>query len=708
MSSFPPAVPKPAAPGPTQTALANTRAAYVNVRNGPGTNYRDIGDIYKNTVVVYYPNTRTSDGWVWTEQNQLTGWVATSVVTFEPIQSPPPGPRPQPTPYDGKSAVWHWKGDVLAEISIEEVAQTIKRVAPYVTEVFVKTNDYTPRTGARWQGYWDSDRALAIDGPASIDKWVQVLGRYGLNFHAWCVVRGLDVTAETNLIVQACLRPGVRSMILDVEPYEGFWSGGRAGIRPYMLRIRRQIPGSFHIGMSIDPRAHHYASIFPEEWSPFVNSVHPQVYWVTFRKTPDAALTEAFNVWKGYGKPIIPVLQGDASAQEIQVAHTLSVQVHQAPGVSWWRMGVIGPAQWQALNRPITPGTPEPDDPTVPPDQYGEEIVIRPTDNRFAKGSYTGKNEFSSFTGTWGWTVFYKPTVTQRSLVWAQWSPILPRSGKYEVAAFIPNRHATTKQARYKIHGIKNATTQVSVDVDQSKYFNQWVPLGIFEFDKGAVNAGAVFLNDLTYESGLEIGFDAMRWREIVEGGSPGDEPDEVPAGFADGYDSPVGTLAERRTGTVWPGSWVDASPFGRLYFVGTPNEAYHTGADLNLPADADRHAAVYAVASGVVVYASRLPVWGNVIVIKHDPLYPSGKVLYGRYAHVEEMIVRVGQRVRRGEQICRVGNAFGVYAYHLHFDLSPTTILETQPQHWPGKNYTELIRHYIDPREFIMANRPR
>lgn len=701
MSSFPPPVPKPASPGPAQTAIITTRAAYVNVRTGPGTQYQDIGDIYNNTIVVYYPNTRTASGWVWTEQGQQAGWVATSVATFEHIQAPPPQPRPQPTPYDGKVAVWHWKGDVLAENTIDEFAQTIKRYAPHVTEIFVKTSDYTARTGARWQGQWDTKRALAIDGPASIDKWVQTLGRYGLNFHAWCVVRGLDVIAETNLIVQACLRPGVRSMILDVEPYEGFWSGGRAGIRPYMLRIRQQIPGSFHIGMSVDPRAHHFASIYPQEWFPFVNSVHPQVYWVTFRKTPSDALAEAFNVWGGYGRPIVPVLQGDSPVGEMQVAHNLSVQRHQAPGLSWWRMGVIGPAQWPGVNIPISPGTPDPEPPPPPP-QPGEEIVIRPTDNGFARGSYTGKNEFLSFTGTWGWTVYYKPTSLQRSEVWAQWSPSLSKSGKYEVAAFVPSRHATTLRARYKIHGVKNAGTEVVVEVDQSRYFNQWVSLGIFDFDKGTINAGAVFLNDLTYESGREIAFDAMRWREIVEGG-----PGEVPFGYADGFDSPVGTLAERRSDKVWPGAWYDASPFGTLYFAGTPNEAYHTGADLNLPGDADRHTPVYASASGVVVFASRLPVWGNVIIIKHDPLYTSRVVMYGRYAHIEDMIVQVGQRVERGQQIARVGNAFGQWAYHLHFDLSPTSILESQPQHWPGRNYTTLIQNYVNPRVFIQQNRP-
>ena len=177
---------------------------------------------------------------------------------------------------------------------------------------------------------------------------------------------------------------------------------------------------------------------------------------------------------------------------------------------------------------------------------------------------------------------------------------------------------------------------------------------------------------------------------------------------LADGFDAPVGTLEQRRTDKVWPGSWYDASPFGKLYFVGTPSEAYHTGADLNLPRDADAHTPVYSPASGVVIYAARLPVWGNVIIIRHDPLTSGGVVLYSRLAHVEDMIVKVGQRVARGQQVCKVGNAFGVYAYHLHFDLSPTTILEVEPNHWPAKKYDAMFRNYIDPKEWIANNRPK
>jgi murein DD-endopeptidase MepM/ murein hydrolase activator NlpD len=697
-------VPKPASAGSARTAIAITQGGFINIRNGPSTRYRDVGDLLRNTIVAYYPASRTGDGWVWVEQFGRSGWVSLNVVSFEDIDSQPPTTR-TPTPYDGRIGLWHWRGDSIAENTIDELAQNIKRYAPLVKAIMVKTSDWTPTTGAQWMGFWDSKRNLAIDGPASIDRWVSTLARYGLEFHAWCVPRGGDPIAESSLIVQACLRPGVRSMILDVEPYDGYWIGGQAGVRPFMTRVRRAIPGAFHVGMTVDPRSQHYESIYPLEWFPFVNSIHPQTYWEIFRDTPEEALAESYGVWGNYGRPIIPLLQGDADVRQMQEAHVLATQRHKATGVSWWRIGVMGAAELQAINQPISISTP----PTQPPPSngYDAEIVINPQNSSFSIFSYTGQQEFQSFAGTWGWTVYYKQTEAQRSRVAASWTPKLQRSGNYEISAFIPSRNASTRNARYKIHGVRGSRGELVVSVNQQQYRNGWATLGVFDIDANAINAGTVFLNDLTGESGFQIAFDAVRWRHVADGTlPPGTGSGGIP--LADGFDSPVGTADERRSNKVWPGDWLDASPFGQLYFIGTPAEAYHTGADLNRPADRDRLAPVYACASGVVIFAASLPVWGNVIIIKHDPLTPGGTVMYSRSAHVENMQVRVGDRVTRGQQISLVGNASGRFAYHLHFDLSPTTILETNPEHWPARKRDELFRHYIDPRVFIQNNRPR
>lgn len=705
MSVFPTPVAKPSTSGQGQLAIARTPSPYVNLRNGPGTNYRDVGDIRNNTVVVYYPASRTRDGWLWLEQSTIGGWVSSSVITFENIAAPVPVPPQQVTPYDGKIAIWHWKGDVLPENTIDDVARNIKAVAPNVSQIWVKICDATERSGAQWQGYWDTKRSLAIDGPQSIDRWVQSLAKYGMEFHAWCVPKGSHTEAETNIIIQACTRPGVKSLILDVEPYAGFWQGGRDGVRPYMTRIRRALPGTFHIGMSVDPRKHHYDGIFPAEWFPFVSSIHPQDYWGTFRRTPEDVLRETYEVWGSYGRPIIPVLDSDADPAEMATAVTLATQRHRARGLSWWRLGTVTPAGWRAITQPISVGKPNPTPPPLP-DNIGNEQVIKPEDAGFASGSYTGQQEFQNFQTIWGWKAFYKTTEAQTSKVWGRWTPQILVSGKYEIAAFVPGRHSTSQNARYKINSIKGSTSEAIVNLNQSRYSNEWVTLGIYDLDKATIGAGTVFLNDLTGETDREIVFDALRYRQLLTspptgGGSPG-------TNVADGFDSPVGTDTERQSASVWPGSWVDASPFARLYFVGTPQEAYHTGADLNLARDADAHTPVYAIGSGIVVFASRLRVWGNVIIIRHDPLPANGAVFYTRYGHVESMVVQVGNRVTRGQQIAKVGNAFGQYAYHLHFDVSPTKILETNPEHWPGRDQSKLLANYVDPREFILRNRPR
>lgn len=705
-------VPKPSNAGSGRSALANVQNAYVNVRSGPGTNNTDIGDLRDNTLVVYYPDTRTNDDWYYMESRSVNGWVYGGLITFEPVVAPGSGSEASPTPYDGKIALWHWKSDVVSERTLDEFASAIKTRTPNVNAVFVKISD-----GNAWQGNFDTGN-FAINGVADIDRWVSTLAKYGLEFHAWSVNKGVDINGEANIISAVCKRPGVKSMILDIEPYAGYWQAGSEPIRPLMVQIRRAVGGAFHIGMSVDPRRQHYERIFPQEWFPFVNSIHPQSYWYTFRRTPEDTLQEVFEVWGGYGRPIIPVLHGSAPVLEQEQAHNLATARYGGKGLSWWRYGII--SQWSVVNRPVEITT-DGGSSGGTGDNFADEKVIIPNRDGFRSGTYTGRQEFKSYAGTWGWDVLYKETEISTSTVWAEWKTDLAQSGRYEISVFVPARHATTQRARYKIHGVKGTDTEVVVDINQWRNRNQWVPLGVFDLVKGAPNAGKVFLNDVTGEGDKEIAFDAVRFRRVVttrpeqpgggSGSNNGDIPEIIDGIYvADGFDSPVGTAAERRGGAVWPSGWRDASPFAQVYFVGTPSEAYHTGADLNYgsgPFD-DRGMPVYSPASGVVTFQSTLSGWGNVTVIRHDPLRGvNGRVVYSRISHMQNVIVNVGQRVKRGQQVGQIGSGDGRFIPHLHFDISPTTILESKPGDWPKMNLTYLLKHYVDPRQFILNNRP-
>ncbi len=433
------------------------------------------------------------------------------------------------TPYDNKIAVWHHKGQAVTEQTIDQLAQTLRRLAPAVSQVWVKTSD-----GSDWMARYDSKTAMEIDGPAAIQRWVTTLQKYGLEFHAWCVPRGLDIDGEASVIIQACQVAGVRSMILDVEPYQGFYQGGRQTIRPLMTKIRAALPGAFHIAMTVDPRPNHYAEVFPDEWFPFINSVHLQLYWGTFQTTPEVTLTNGYKAWSKYNRPLFPVLQAHlVDATSVERARTLAVSTYGAIGISWWVLGAISTAEFPPINRAINgitpPAPPGADGSTV---NYGNAITVSVGGAGYMDGSYQGVPPtvaaFKTYASGAGGTGKYHATDDHVANVWARWDPQIKQSGWYTIEAFVPNQHATTGKARYKLHGVKDQPGEVILTLPQAYYNNEWATIGMFQIDAAAEQPGVIYLNDWTFEPGLELAFDAIRWRPVAgttpagDGGSSG------------------------------------------------------------------------------------------------------------------------------------------------------------------------------------------
>jgi len=165
-------------------------------------------------------------------------------------------------------------------------------------------------------------------------------------------------------------------------------------------------------------------------------------------------------------------------------------------------------------------------------------------------------------------------------------------------------------------------------------------------------------------------------------------------------FDWPVGTPVERAQHDRLPGAWVDATGYAQAYKNNGRTE-YHTGIDFNLNTpkfDSDAHAPVFAAADGVVVHSGALAVWGNVIVIMHDWHSP---IIWTRYAHGESVKVKAGQSVKRGDQICNVGNAGGKMPYHVHYDVAIID-LGKRPGDWPGPNMQRVKDGYLNPVEFM------
>jgi hypothetical protein len=132
--------------------------------------------------------------------------------------------------------------------------------------------------------------------------------------------------------------------------------------------------------------------------------------------------------------------------------------------------------------------------------------------------------------------------------------------------------------------------------------------------------------------------------------------------------------------------------------------ENRHLGDDLNGIGgeNSDWGDPVYAVADGRVLLArDGGPGWGNVVIVLHAYLEEGGRrYVQSYYGHVEEMLVRPGENVHRGQQIATVGTANGLYFAHLHFEMREFIT----PFIGPG--YREDTRGWLDPTAFIRGHR--
>ncbi len=117
------------------------------------------------------------------------------------------------------------------------------------------------------------------------------------------------------------------------------------------------------------------------------------------------------------------------------------------------------------------------------------------------------------------------------------------------------------------------------------------------------------------------------------------------------------------------------SSPFGMRLdpFLGRP--AIHTGIDLR----GETGEPVHATATGRVSIAGREGGYGNMVEVNH------GNGLATRYGHLSQIDVKVGQTVRIGEIIGRIGSTGRSTGPHLHYE-------------------TRINGEAVDPQKFLRA----
>ncbi len=115
-------------------------------------------------------------------------------------------------------------------------------------------------------------------------------------------------------------------------------------------------------------------------------------------------------------------------------------------------------------------------------------------------------------------------------------------------------------------------------------------------------------------------------------------------------------------------GTFVLTSPFGNRTSPFTNTVDFHSGIDLAAREDTP----VLCSGGGRVVFAGRYPLrrnvrwwrYGNVVVVAHGEGYLT------IYAHLQEITVRRGADLRRGEEVGTVGNTGWSTSPHLHYEV--------------------------------------
>ena len=113
-------------------------------------------------------------------------------------------------------------------------------------------------------------------------------------------------------------------------------------------------------------------------------------------------------------------------------------------------------------------------------------------------------------------------------------------------------------------------------------------------------------------------------------------------------------------TPSILPAYGVLTSGFGYRRDPFTGRVKLHEGLDISAPIGTP----VYAPADGVVTFVGMRHGYGLTIEIDHGGKYKT------RYAHLSKSLVRVGQKVRRGDLIAKVGNTGRSTGPHLHYEV--------------------------------------
>lgn len=244
-------------------------------------------------------------------------------------------------------AVWVWQFSI--DGAVGQIAPTL---AENNLAVVVKTHD-----GTDWMATYD-DVPGAIDGPSQVAAVAGMFERYGVPFHAWAVVKGIDPRREAQMAADV-LSAGARSLTLDLESDPRFWVGSNDDALRFGEELRQRDEFA-RVDVAIDPRPWKMLATPIDAFAAFCDGIRPQLYWDIFNTpdhvnaytymgfppgpdgiTPQFLVDTTRRLLAPFDRWIVPIAPGSAADVAAWPRFAHAAWMAQMPVLNVWRYGTL-------------------------------------------------------------------------------------------------------------------------------------------------------------------------------------------------------------------------------------------------------------------------------------------------------------------------------------------------------------------------------
>jgi septal ring factor EnvC (AmiA/AmiB activator) len=150
------------------------------------------------------------------------------------------------------------------------------------------------------------------------------------------------------------------------------------------------------------------------------------------------------------------------------------------------------------------------------------------------------------------------------------------------------------------------------------------------------------------------------------------------PAPPSESYYNGGGKFAKLRGQLTWPISGTLVSTYGKIKHPTFNTYTFNKGIGIGASPGSEFR----VIEAGQVLYADRFKGYGNLLIVDHGDSY------YSLYAYASELLVRVGERLKRQQVVGRTGEGVSLNAPALYFEIrhqgKPENPLEWLANHRP------------------------